>query len=198
MRPENNPMNEMSIQAYRQQALLLHLTDEELEAQVEGRLSGLASWRAAAHLERCLLCQGRLEFLRSMITADVIAFPLRPSRLGAALNDAAFDIPVLAKAAHTTTRKHFKDAGGWFDCHMYERDDGTISVSIASRVTAEAGSLVDLFCDQAPDWQRTARFELVGEAIVALVVLTLDDRRQLPPDCQLRCRLRPSDGEPEE
>jgi len=78
------------------------------------------------------------------------------------------------------------------------REDGTISVSIASRVTEEAGSLVDLFCDQAPDWQRTARFELEGEDIVALVVLTLDDRRQLPPDCQLRCRLRPSDGEPEE
>lgn len=191
-------MNEMTIQAYRQQALLLHLPDEELEAHVEGRLSGLATRRAAAHLERCLLCQGRLEFLRSMITADVIAFPLRPSRLGGALNYAAFDIPVLAKAAHTTTRKHFKDVGGWFDCHMYERDDGTISVSIASRVTEEAGSLVDLFCDQAPDWQRTARFELEGEDIVALVVLTLDDRRQLPPNCQLRCRLRPSDGESEE
>lgn len=196
MRPENNPMNEMTIQAYRQQALLLHLTDEELEAHVEGRLSGLASRRAAAHLERCLLCQGRLEFLRSMITADVIAFPLRPSRLGGALNDAAFDIPVLAKAAYTTTRKHFTDAGGWFDCHMYEREDGTISVSIASRVTEEAGSLVDLFCDQAPDWQRTARFELEGEEIVARVVLTLDDRRQFPPGCQLRCRLRQSDGEP--
>ncbi len=197
MRPENNPMNEMTIQAYRQQALLLHLTDEELEAQVEGGLSGLASRRASAHLERCLLCQGRLEFLRSMITADVIAFPLRPSRLREALNDAAFDMdPVLAKAAHTTTRKHFKDAGGWFDCHIYERDDGTMSVSIASRVTEETGSLVDLFCDQAPDWQRTARFELEGEEIIARVVLTLDDRRQLPPGCQLRCRLRQSDGEP--
>ncbi len=187
------------IEIYRRTALLLHLTDEELVGRLEDTLEGLTSLRVAAHLRRCSVCQGRLEFLQSILTADVIAFPDRRSRLGEALNVASFQIdPVLAKAALTMSGKDFKDAEGWFYGRMYERNDGTLSISIASHATEEAGSIVDLFSDQMPGWQRTETFKLEGEEIVARFVLTLEDRRQLPRACQLRCRLRHPDAEPSE
>lgn len=188
-------MNEQAIETYRQHALLMHLTDDELVEQMEGRLAGIVALRVAAHLERCLVCEGRLEFLRSMTATNVITFSEGPMALGEALNDASFELDhVLAKAAYTSSQKHFEDAGGWFECRMFERDDGTMSVSISSHVTEEAGAHVDLLCDQVPDWRRTATFELEGDEIVARVVLTIDDRRQLPKGCRLRCQLRYPDG----
>ena len=54
-------MNEDATETYRQHALLLHLTDEELAGQLESTLTGLAARRAAAHLKRCLFCKGRLK-----------------------------------------------------------------------------------------------------------------------------------------
>ena len=205
-------MDAHAIEIYRRHALLLHLTDEELAGQLDGTLEGLTALRVAAHLERCSVCEARREFLRSVTAAkEKVAAAAcaradwwhvkdeRQSRLREALNDASFELDhALANAAHTRGREHFRDAGGWFERLMFERNDGTMSVSIVSRVTEEAGSQIDLLCDQVPDWRRTATFELEGEEIVARIVLTLEDRRQLPRSCQLRCRLRHRDGEPSE
>lgn len=192
-------MNEDATETYRQHALLLHLTDEELAGQLESTLTGLAARRAAAHLKRCLICEGRLEFLRSMTETPVVPFPVSRSGLWRALNDAHFELDhVPAKAAHTRGWKHATDADEWFEWRMFEQDDGTLSLSIASKVTEEAGAHVDLFCDQVPGWQRTTTFIREGNEIVARTVLSLDDRRQLPKDCRLRCRLRHPEGESSE
>lgn len=206
-------MDAHAIEIYRRHALLLHLTDEEVAGLLDGALEGLTALRVAAHLKRCSVCEARLEFLR-LVTAEndeaVAASAYtrtgwwhvkdeRRSRLRESLNDASFELDhVLANAAHTMGEEHFKDGEGWFECSMYELNDGTMSVSIVSRVTEEAGSQIDLLCDLVPDWRRTATFDLEGDEIVARIDLTLDDRRQLPRGCQLRCRLRHRDGEPSE
>lgn len=206
-------MDAHAIEIYRRHALLLHLTDDELAGQLDGTLEGLTALRVVAHLERCSVCEARLEFLRSVTAKNYEEEEVaacgradwwhvkdeRRSRLREALNDASFQLDhALGNAAHTRGREHFTDAGGWFECLMYERSDGTMSVSIASHVTEEAGSQIDLLCDQVPAWRRTATLELEGEEIVARIVLTLEDRRQLPGSCQLYCRLRHRDGEPSE
>jgi hypothetical protein len=53
----------------------VHLTDEELAAHHDGvERDEVTRWRVASHLQRCLLCSRRLQFLKE-VTAEAAAMP---------------------------------------------------------------------------------------------------------------------------
>ena len=187
-----------------------HLSEEELADYHDGTVGdGITRTRLEAHLQRCLICQRRLEFLRE-VTAE--AAGIEPSQIPEIYYETAQRLlhPVretlraLGKwlrelfIYHLTPEPQFAFAtpgepldleseDGKYGIFVEEDQNHNVIVRVDSTEMELAGTPIHFY---AGEWQREVRLEKVeDDQVGAEVVITPDERAALPTGTDLRAKL---------
>ncbi len=198
--------------------VITHLSDEELAGYHDGIVDDeITRPRMEAHLQRCLICQRRLEFLQE-VTAEAAAIEpsqipdiyhetarrlLHPTRetLRALREGVQEEVEKLFRHlefvltlkepqfAFATPGKPLKVKEGKHGVFVKEDPDHNLIVRFGSKEMALEGRTIRFYTDTG-EWHRDERLKKVrDDQVGAEVVITRDERKSLPSETVLRAEI---------